>query len=1208
MATVRHFYLGTREIQIELSPQLSSTLDESLDNLTVNEIANTTAQPYIPFQKFYIKDENYNTIQTFILSADNVEVATQNPLRYIHHLTLVQESEFLAKHEIRNTVFSTPLDTNIKVTSCGSTLILKKGDGDGNNYYYERANNDITTTFDLTKVVLQEIKITPTFSAQMPYNANFRYRGLMEVYTKFSKPNKWSALFQGNTSESGTSLPTIVFTIGNETRTFTPLDAEVINGNEIKIPSEILNWIKTQNATLTISLQNPATFFPINGWIYPNPWNEAYPENEQTNIPPWVSISYIIKYQTISQSVLETIDTLLKQQMKETDDYNSTNDSDHIKPLFKLPTTAHNNELYQLLANTNTPNFIFTQATMYDALAEIFKLFDAIFTLDNDGYLDIEYFNDHQPINKPEIAGKNTSLGEERFTNKLITYFQNTKINDKFPNSNSATATAYVRSKTLGVPGESDFVFVVPKPIDIITKAKLNVNLKFVNKYNIQFLIGIVNYDIDYFLSNPASEAMDITNLVIESNIWSTLPANSTLPINGNWSNVGKYNSFTYTRGSNYIDISGYYSTTYGIKNQILANVVRTALATQYGIGGTTLNNSIYMSDMTSYIIDYRDVKMSVEYIALVDGKLVNESVDAKYPGETLINQSNGSIDINKLGLNMVGLNLKLGQPTLNMTQVFSKWDDRVKKGQYFIDENGDRWVANTCTYTVIKPDLIQTTIEFVKNFNGLAKRIELNSEKRLSNISNELTVKCEETYGEYIYYSSTIFEPTEPEKIALTPYYTINQLMMCLGEPLPSSQNGTYNALGSGKVVNRTIANLNDISHDRKHLYRVSGYANATTTNGILILATNNDPDNPGATITIPVISAKSDALEYDEISTIFNFNIPSTPQGTIQGTKYLVYLVIDESDNILFGAISEIRDVATLFDPTSIPQYIYKNTYKMEYALITAWHKGKGIINLEETGLIKHIAIPMVVYGSGNSVCFEMSYDSPISAGTQLLENSPLWTGGWFSSAVLYADKDGTADQFTIDFVKMQDELTRYFPAMKKSNNAYLETYSFGQISKLAYYKKPNEIFALNYQLHFLPKSKNTDFLSNEFIKNNAFANGISSQAFYIVYTTTDSDHQYSILDTKGMDNNGDIEPSLNAIVSITPTNYGSGTNALNYEIKVATSISSTEWNKISTWAIVDRNNNIYFASNKSPKDNPLLQTGEFAIYFMSRHHRLD
>ena len=1212
---VRKFYLQREsdhsvwdEVQIEISPNLVNTLDETLDNLTVNLKINNNENPIRPMLGFELREydtetEQEKVIAPFIVSGDVVELVTTNPNRYKHVLTLIQKSEYLTKHEIRNTVFSTSLETSQFVQTVARSVIAKFSASvlnldDAKNTSWENVSySDVT--IDLSVKKIKEMSLKVSFMAQIPYFLNWKVLdNEWHLFCHNVPIESWQDIYQSQAAQPyGTYLPTIVFTHGADTYTWNILSSDLKNGDTIDVPDDIIDWIQQfSSGNLVISIQDEGTtFIKENAFI-----GEWMIENK---IPEFINFSAEFYINAVEMNVYEVVSTMLKQQQKNTKLYHDA------EPLFKLPTATHNKELYELMLNTSAPNFVFTQSTFYDALVEIFKLWDAIFAIDVDGYLDIEYFNEHKPTDKPTIIGKSTSHSEERFTNKLLTYFQNTKINDRFPNSNQENATAYIRSKELGVPAESDFVFVVPKPIDTITKVMADVSFELADKW-------VGEFEVVHF--EKQSDCLDITEFVVEENIWTNLPTDSSLPIGGDWNKIGKINTLSYARGSKFIDISGYYNTTVGIKQSVFNNVIQSAVHKKYG---TVIDSMAYGNfyNVKSFIWDNHDIKLSVSYIALCDGKVAIESIDSKYSGETLINQNAGSIDINKLGLNMVGLTLKLGQPTLNMTQKFSKWNDRVLKGQYFTDDNGDRWVANNCVYTILKNDLIQANIEFVKNFNALASRIELNREKRLTNISNELTVKCEETYGEYIYYSATeIDETLAPEDIVFNDTTIANQILFTFNANLPTYLND-YISVGYGvansKVEIKTVANATSGSHTRKKLYLINDCYVENNPDFDFYLVINSAADLSGASLAIYDYASDEDSIYFDELNQTFGFNIGLLRPSLQQYQKISLYLIIEEDGQVLFGALyGTSTPLTTLnFDPTHIESYVFSNGYKIEYALLTALDENNEVIT-NEGEEVKNIAIPLVSYGSGNSVCFEMSFDSPITAGSQLLQVSTgyWWSPtGWFSKAVLYTDENGKADKFTIDFVMLQEKTTRYFPEMKSASNTYLQTYSFGKLEEFEYCKKPNEIFALNYQLYFLPipEQINRDFLNNEFIKNNGFVKGINNKTFELYYSTFSYD-AYSILDTKGDDVSRDGTGAAHVLVTQVSSSIltGIGEPGVYLRIKFLTSLPENTWNKITAWAICDRKGNIYFASNSNPSAKSANDVGEFSIDFISRHHRLN
>ena len=1221
---MKRFVIGGQEVNVEISPTLVETLDESLDNMTINLEINDNPKPYKPLESPVRVYDNNTLIAEFLISSDTVELAGTNPNRYKHTLSLIQNSQRLTKNLIRNTVFSTSLEY--------ANSINKKI---GGNWRYVGpigtfAVDNNTATYDLSDINVQLFKLHINFDV---YYATSRiYADEQQVgsqqdpeweenyYYSIRKReiNKWS--------DFCSNYPKITFSITGDAEVKEwQLDSTLKDNQILSIPNEILTWIQQHNSgtlTVSVSLDIPTSQWGVTAL---NPRIHYH----QVNHPIFIKLVFDCIVDFVDYSVYDVIDTLLKQYQKNTKAYNINNDG-FIQPLFLLPTEQHNPDLYNLLKNTNSPNFIFTQSSIFDALDEIFRLFDATFRIDKDGYLDIEYFNEHSPtlMTNSKIAGRSSSLGEERFANRLVTFFQNTKVDDKFPNSNNENATACVRSKSLGVPGMNDFVFEVPKPINFIKRVLLSGNFvtNQAEKISDPYYIGIA-YNYYTFSNQDTKRTIDITPLVVESSIWSLLPVTGSYnPFNPE---LSQESALSYEKGSKYIEISNYYNITNEnalLNNQIaiLTNVYKYATMLIYGL------NSLTGWNFSASNIDWKNVRLAVDYEALTDGKLVNESIDYKYDGEILTNQDNGSIDINKLGLNMVGLSLKLGQPTLTMTQKFTNWNDRIKKGQYFIDStDGSRWVANTCSYTLVTNDIVQATIEFVKNFNGLASRIQLNKEKRLSNISNELTVKCEENYGEYIFYSPNNLEDIEQETfspftdidgepIALDQYEIANMFAMGFGGTLEKTVIGSLDLSSSPKAVFLEWGDVATNNGDLRHVYIIlDACVSGTPTNTGEIRISPN-PNSLSQYFTVPKSSGKQNAIEYNPKTGEFFFNETNTfntdeaTSQIVEGTEVVVTLIM-EGNEILFAAINDVTHFPTgdVYNYLHVNSCYVPNTDKIEYALITALDKDNYIIRTDERTEVRNIAIPMVVYGSGNSVCFEMSFDSPISAGKQLLNNYTSMVGtGYFSKYVLYTGLDGKAEKFTINFVKMLEELTNEFPSM--TNNGYLlSTYSYGKLEEFEYHKKPNEIFALNYQLHFLPAvttytvgeetlRDEGGFLTNEFIKNNGFANGLNTKKLYFQGLNSDSD-PFSILDVKAER----VSIYRREIVNAYAQKVGDYQFAMCFEL--SSGFQPAIALRITHWAIVDEDDNIYFASNLSFRKATSRGDSAFSFEFMTRHHRL-
>ena len=129
------------------------------------------------------------------------------------------------------------------------------------------------------------------------------------------------------------------------------------------------------------------------------------------------------------------------------------------------------------------------------------------------------------------------------------------------------------------------------------------------------------------------------------------------------------------------------------------------------------------------------------------------------------MNQSAGIIDINKLGLNILGESLKDGEPTLTVTCELTDWDNKIKEGDYII-YNGSKWVANVVNYKPIKDGVYSVTVEFSKNFNALSLRVNTDKEKRLTAISGEQATVSEDNYVDYVYVSDNNMMPSRDETI----------------------------------------------------------------------------------------------------------------------------------------------------------------------------------------------------------------------------------------------------------------------------------------------------------------------------------------------------------------------------------------------------------------------------------------------------------
>ena len=103
----------------------------------------------------------------------------------------------------------------------------------------------------------------------------------------------------------------------------------------------------------------------------------------------------------------------------------------------------------------------------------------------------------------------------------------------------------------------------------------------------------------------------------------------------------------------------------------------------------------------------------------------------------------------------------------------------------------------------------------FVKNFNALSQNISIDKDKRLTNIDKALTIKSEDNYCEYLYFSTTNFAEIDYEtynaqavilnqgySLTYTCYPAIYLLASTFGVPLTDDE-GTL--LANAEVIINT-------------------------------------------------------------------------------------------------------------------------------------------------------------------------------------------------------------------------------------------------------------------------------------------------------------------------------------------------------------------------------------------------------------------
>lgn len=728
-----NLYINNVLQKIEILPTNTPTLDETLETFSFALISNDNPLPLAPMQKVrvYIDEENNPTdFLDFYIVSDSVETYSLNPVRYKHSISCIQNTRKLSKHIVRNSVFSQPSYLRKKSYNATSQGAYQNAGAGGlsawHNAYTSPSNpNLISKPLHLTNK--EKIK-----KALFKLSFQFGY-GQYSVGTD-------DLCVDAHTKNDILNLATDMtsITIAN---TLT------------------LRYKNASNQTITETI-TPATFgasdFDLNGeYDFPrvkqladqgcNDFELLFDSRlfldgtyttDNIRVLFWFAQLQIVA-NIYYHNCYDILNLLIERQRKL--DTLNTNTA----PLFSLPDSG---ELYDLLKSTIAPNFTFTQLTMYECVAEVFRLFDAIFTLDENDVLGIEYFNNLENTKiTPKITGRTLALGEDKYTNGLVAHYQDARVEEQFPKGDKF---ANLRSAEFGIPEAQDHHFIVPHNIQNIVKLEI-----LIEGLDVKFSSGA-----DSGFHVTTSLALDITDFVFEESIWSTLDTGAMQDSDYDSYLVKQANSVYFAQGDNKIKLAATFKSSWGLVHYTLTEIVEMAILKLAGVYTAVVSDhpkDVFYPNPNIYDGEWDKIKMRATYIATVDGKMETHSLTNKYDGETLVDQNNGAVDLNKMGLNMLGLSLKLGNPTLNATHKITTWANRVRTGQLY-EYQGKLWVANVVSYSFLKGgDAVIGKISFVQNFNALSLRTQLLREKRMSNISKELTQKSEEVITDFVYFTT---------------------------------------------------------------------------------------------------------------------------------------------------------------------------------------------------------------------------------------------------------------------------------------------------------------------------------------------------------------------------------------------------------------------------------------------------------------------
>lgn len=939
--TTTQVFINGVQLQVANGLSIKEQLDETLDSGSLISVITTDSDAYAPSQSLnvYVGSTNYY----FVILSDSVSLAALNPTYYIHNISYIERNKLTAFKQIRNTIFSQP-STNIK------------------------AHSVVTYGGVYTTSASEAIQASANFgSFELGTNEKVN-TGTLLIHSDFFNDSVVSTIQH---DLAPTTISVTIQKDGVVVYTYS-LPNDYLD-TPIPLPTNLKNYINSNSGVYTLNVAITLN----NDIITPNQTNTIY------------SLQADLFLNTYYYTLYDIIDILNKQTAL--DDARFTNAKTFVMP-------PAESTLYTILKRTIAPNFTFTQSSLFDALSQVFKVLDGIFTLSGANVLGIIYFNDNTTIANVDsnLTGIKKTIAQEDYVNNLVCYYQNgrTENFETYPNKvNYAPCT----SSVFGVPNNNSWIFKTPHLIENIE----NVNVE-LTQFQIFVSVTYQQNPITIRCNFTGTFPINLTPFVYSRDIWEQLDSSSTVV----YTSRTQLNTIYFSQNTNFIYVGDLEQTINGSTYSIW-NAIESAIMYQFNVGGA--GNIVPAS--------FGALRFQVVYRPVLNGRTKIEQGN-KFNGDILTNQNAGQVNIERLGLNMEGQIIRLGNQTITTSQKVSDWSSVVHKG-YLWQRNDGNYYANVVDI-MCENDGFMVNVEWSKNFNRKNSFVQLDQVKRFSEISDSLTIDSEDNYNEYVYLSTQA--SLQSENL---------QLDNPAGQTTQIIKNNINSYLGMNDYVNG--------------------------------------------------------ALNFDYAAYNYNAN-----------------------------------------------EYLY---------------------------------LPLTKYVYGNMLCFEMKYDSPISAGTQLQVKQGWWSTSYYAKPILYTATNGFANTLNLYFAHNSDSVvfTQDFPILPSS---ILTDSITGQILNLAYYKKPNEIFGLNYGIVFLAYNNEQIYLSNSFLKKlpliSDSANTEPITGCKILYSTT---QLYSIFDTEG----------VGTILATGTANWHC--NATSWTFTGATLPVGTI-----SWALVDSNNNIIVAVNET------------------------
>ena len=827
-----YFYLNNQETQVESGITLTEVLDRTLDTATLTLPFGQSKNPIAPMTPFRIEAwEQDVLIETlpFVVIVDQVDLVGRNPNIYKHSITITQNTRELCLHPIRNSTFRQPLPLKTKVNfSC-----VNKWNKDTNEY------------------TLKSLPISAGTNADtMAYAKRFS----IDTHTKIKSVrlyiNAWTTSF--NNSDGGTyesqsivggeyfdrhSWDTIVLSLykyTNGVRTRTPITihyTDMINDYRrleqyVELPLSLFTgadeYLLSAISEFTLGSQ---TNFVIDVKMLPLPLMARNPQGtaQYTNCYPlFTTFNCSLEFEQYQFTLYDVLDQINKTARV------SRNGGYDVPLLYSLEHMSQDDEA--LLKSIVSPEFTFTGLDLFTAVSQVFEYINAVPTLTYDKILGFEYLNDG---NKPQLtnlqkANEELTFNETEYTSKQMVQYQSSRQSlAKFYPSNKGYRKTTLNS--LGLRTSNNQVIALDDKIEYVDKLWCNLGTtQFVLFVEVIPDLTSPTIGSQYNLIAPFGDEIDMSYALFPKEIFSLLKQQGQED-----SFPNQYNTLYYTKGENNIwlgDIVDMVGSHFKTSNCQYA--VRCSVAAFFGFfawsndapkcGTTTIGFITSLTNIDN--IDTRkDIYWKVKYHSIYDGQAIVESRNTKYNGISMTSQTNASVDLTKLGISMVGLVNQLANEDLTITAPITDFAHRIKKGSWFLDENGNKYVANIVR-TTISSNIAKCKqeIRFVRNFNAISNYIKVDKQKRFYEISQELCSKGYYNTVDYVYFS----KDAHPDEYETTTALSNNALEVMITGSLVWNNNNFENKKVSCAVMKvregNGYLNLGEVNKTTNSYYAV--------------------------------------------------------------------------------------------------------------------------------------------------------------------------------------------------------------------------------------------------------------------------------------------------------------------------------------------------------------------------------------------------